>query len=137
MSRKWDKFLKRLEKWLRKLARKAPPAPVTGVHVVMEDKTIHWVLPTARDDGKNLPEAQIDNVEVSLAIAGAPSSVVNNVPPPSKPNGALELLVPNLDPGDWIFTLVVVDTDGRRSTAHEEAVNVLANPGPVTNVTVT
>jgi len=98
----------------------------------MEDKTVHWVLPTARDDGKNLPEAQIANVEVSLAIAGAPSSVLNNVAPP-----VLELFVPNLDPGDWVFTLVVIDTDGRRSTAVDSPFNILANPGPVTNVTVT
>ena len=98
----------------------------------MEDRTVKWVLSTTRDDGKNLPEAQIDNVEVSLAIAGAPSSVVNNVAPPT-----LELLVPDLDSGDWVFTLVAIDTDGRRSTGVDAPTSILANPGPVTGVTVT
>lgn len=97
----------------------------------MEDRTVKWVLPTTREDGKNLPEAQIRHVEVSLAIAGAPPSVVNEVAPPT-----LELLVPDLDPGDWVFSLVAVDTDGRRSTSVDAPTSILANPGPVTGVTV-
>lgn len=98
-----------------------------------ENVTVHWVLPTTRTDGTALDPADIQGVEVSLAIAGAPSSVLNVVPPTT-----LELMVPDLETGDWIFTLVCIDTAGTRGPAHDEPFTILdAPPGVVTGVSVT
>ena len=94
--------------------------------------TVKWALPTTRTDGEALDPADIQGVEVSLAIAGAPSSVLNVVPPDT-----LELLVPDLEAGDWVFTLVCIDTDGLRGTAHSEPFTIPNEPpGPVTGVSV-
>lgn len=95
--------------------------------------TVHWVLPVVRGSGKPLDPADIEGEEVSLAIAGAPSSVLAVVPPDT-----LELLVPDLEIGDWIFTLVCIDTAGLRGAAHDEPFTVPDDtpPGVVTGVNV-
>lgn len=98
-----------------------------------KNATVHWVLPIVRGSGKLLDPADIAGVEVSLAIAGAPSSVLSMVPPDT-----LELLVPDLEIGDWIFTLVCVDTAGASGAAHDEPFTVPDEtpPGVVTGVNV-
>jgi hypothetical protein len=95
--------------------------------------TVKWTLPTVRTDGEALDPADIGGVEVSLAIAGAPSTVLNVVPPPT-----LELLVPDLESGDWVFTLVCIDTDGLRGPPVDELFTIPQEPpGVVTGVGVT
>ncbi len=97
-----------------------------------KNATVHWVLPTVRTDGEALDPADIQGVEVSLAIAGAPSSVLDIVPP-----NTLELFVPDLEVGDWVFTLVCIDTDGLRGAAHDEPFTIPNEPpGVVTDVSV-
>ena len=98
-----------------------------------KNATVSWVLPTVRIDGEALDPADIQGVEVALAIAGAPSSVLNVVPPDT-----LELLVPNLESGDWIFFLVCIDTDGLRGPLVDEPFTIPNEPpGVVTGVGVT
>ena len=99
-----------------------------------KNATVHWVLPTVRGSGEPLDPAEIQGVEVSLAIAGAPSSVLNTVPPDT-----LELFVPDLEIGNWIFTLVCIDTVAARGPAHDEPFTIPDEtpPGIVTGVSVT
>lgn len=98
-----------------------------------KNATVHWVLPTVRGSGKPLDPGDIQGEEVALAIAGAPSSVLAVVPPDT-----LELLVPDLEIGDWIFTLVCIDKAGLRGTAHDEPFTIPDDtpPGVVTGVNV-
>ncbi len=98
-----------------------------------KNATINWVLPTHRGSGELLDPADIKGVEVSLAIAGAPSSVLNVVPPDT-----LELFVPDLEMGDWLFTLVCIDTKNSRGPEHDEPFTVSDEtpPGAVTDVSV-
>lgn len=100
----------------------------------MKNVRIAWELPITRESGLPLDLADIQHVEVSLsADLGANFVVLNTVAPPT-----LDLLVPDVDIGDWIFRLVVVDTDGRTSADVDTPVNVPdeTNPGSVVNVTV-
>lgn len=98
-----------------------------------QNATVHWVLPTTRGSGELLIPSDIQGVEVSLAIAGAPSSVLNLVPPDT-----LELFVPDLEIGNWIFTLVCIDTKDLRGPPYDEPFNVPDEtpPGLVTGVNV-
>lgn len=98
-----------------------------------KNATVHWVLPTIRESGLPLDPADIQGEEVSLAIAGAPSSVLDVVPPDT-----LELFVPDLEVGDWIFTLVCIDIKGERGAAYDELFTIPDEtpPGVVTGVNV-
>lgn len=101
----------------------------------MKNVRIAWELPTTRESGLPLDVANIQHVEVFLsADLGANFVPLNIVAPPT-----LDLLVPDVDIGDWIFRLVVVDTDNRTSVAIDTPVNVPdeTNPGSVVNVLVT
>lgn len=97
--------------------------------------TVHWVLPVVRGSGKPLDPADIEGEEVSLAIAGAPFSVLTD---PPVPPDTLELLVPDLEIGDWIFRLVCIDKAGLRGAAHDEPFTIPDDtpPGVVTGVNV-
>ncbi len=98
-----------------------------------KNATVHWVLPTIRASGLPLDPRDIQGEEVSLAIAGAPSSVLDVVPPDT-----LELFVPDLEVGDWIFTLVCIDIKGERGAAYDEPFTIPDEtpPGVVTGVNV-
>lgn len=101
----------------------------------MKNVNISWELPTTRESGFPLDPADIQHVEVSLsADLGANFTVLNNVAPPT-----LDLTVPDLEIGDWIFRLVVVDTADRRSVNVDTPVNVPDETAPtgVLNVQVT
>ncbi|MHA2402132.1 MAG: hypothetical protein ACXADH_03995 [Candidatus Kariarchaeaceae archaeon] len=100
----------------------------------MKNVNIAWELPTTRESGFPLDPADIQHVEVSMsADLGANFIVVNTVAPPT-----LDLTVPDLEVGDWIFRLVVVDTANRRSIDVDVTVNVPdeTNPSSVVNVVV-
>lgn len=96
---------------------------------------VSWDLPTTRESGLPLDPADIQHVEVLLsADLGATFTSINNIAPP-----ATDITVPDLDIGDWIFRLVVVDTAGRQSANVDTPVNVPdeTNPSTVVNVQVT
>jgi hypothetical protein len=99
----------------------------------MKNATLSWTLPTTRESGNPLTEAEILHVEIAIsADAGANYSVLDNVPP-----GVTELLVPDLEAGGWKFHLTVVDTALRRSAAVPYDLNVPDETPPmgVTSVT--
>ena len=92
----------------------------------MKNATVSWDLPTTRESGFPLDPADIQGVEVSLsADGGASFSVLNTVAPPET-----ELLVPDLEIGDWAFRLVVVDTNGKRSADVDALFNVPDETAP-------
>ena len=96
---------------------------------------VSWDLPTTRESGLPLDPADIQHVEVSLsADLGTTFTFINNIAPP-----ATDITVPDLDIGDWIFRLVVVDVNNRRSVDVDTPVNVTdeTNPTGVVNVQVT
>lgn len=96
--------------------------------------TVSWDLPKVRESGLPLKPGDIQGVEVALAVIGADFTVLNIVPAPE-----LELLVPDLEAGDWAFRLVCLDIADRRSA--EVAVPFTipdeTPPGLVTNAGVT
>ena len=100
----------------------------------MKTALITWDLPTTRESGLPLDPADIQHVEVSLsADLGQNFGVLDTVAPPT-----LELTVPDLEIGDWVTRLVVVDTAGRRSADFDVPFNVPDDtaPGTVVNVNV-
>ena len=100
----------------------------------MKNVNIAWELPTTRESGFPLDIADIQHVEVSMsADLGNNFVVINTIAPPT-----LDITVPDLEIGDWIFRLVVVDTADKRSADVDVSVNVPdeTNPSSVVNVTV-
>ena len=100
----------------------------------MKNATVSWELPITRESGRPLDLADIQGVEVSLsADGGANFAVLNTVAPPDT-----DLFVPDLEVGDWVFRLTVVDTNGRRSMDVDELFNIPDEtaPGIVSNVQV-
>ena len=96
--------------------------------------TAKWNLPTIRQSGLPVDPADVQGVEVALAVAGGPYSVLNTVP-----SDTLELVVPDLTPGDYLCRLVPIDTADVRG-AETELVFQIADDtplGPVENATVT
>ena len=96
---------------------------------------VSWDLPTTRESGLPLDQADIQHVEVLLsADLGATFTSINNIVPPTT-----NITVPDLDIGDWVFRLIVVDTAGRQSVEVDTPVNVPdeTNPSSVVNVQVT
>ena len=101
----------------------------------MKNVRIAWDLPTTRESGLTLDPTDIAYVEVFLsADLGVNFVSLNQVIPPT-----VDLFVPDVDIGDWIFRLVVVDTADKQSVAVDTPVNVPdeTNPSSVINVVVT
>lgn len=79
----------------------------------MANVKLKWSLPTTRQSGKPLAPADIQSVELAQSADGGNSFGVIDVLPPS----VLETTVNELEPGEWFFRGVVVDSAGRRSNA--------------------
>jgi hypothetical protein len=76
----------------------------------MADVNVNWVLPTTRTSGKPLNPADVAAMELALSIDG------NNFTPfDSYTRDILSTKVTELEPGEWFFRGVVVDTLNRRS----------------------
>ncbi len=100
----------------------------------MRNVNIAWELPTTRESGFPLDPADIQHVEVSLsADLGANFILIDSLAPPT-----LNLLFPDLEIGDWIWRLAVVDTANKRSADVDVPVSVPdeTNPSSVVNVVV-
>jgi len=134
-------------KWLLAILfwwrRKAPPAPVKNLRLKvndMTDKTIVWKDPVVRTDGTPLAASEIARLEVGMKVAGAPDfTTVAHVAP-----GVQSFTQTDLPPGDYEFSVAVVDTQlpAKTSAVATVAVSVappvpvvLAAPGPVTDLT--
>ena len=100
----------------------------------MRNAIVSYDLPTTRQSGLPLDPADIAGVEVSLsADGGANFAVLDTVAPP-----ATSLEQTELEPGDYMFRLIVIDTNGRRGNPVDEpfAIPDDTAPGEVTNVQV-
>lgn len=101
----------------------------------MRDVIIRWVLPATRESGLPLDPADIQHTLVELsADGGANFTLVDSVLGSAL---AQETLVQDLDNGNWIARLTVVDTAGREGAAVDTPfVSDVSAPGTVTNVEV-
>ncbi len=97
---------------------------------------VTWVLPTERENARPLPLDEIAGTDVSFRVVGAPT--FTPIPPRVGPTDPQEVTVSDLDPGEWEFSCVVVDTKDNASNAEVQTADVpFSNPKPVTNMTVT
>lgn len=75
----------------------------------MANVKVSWTLPTVRESGKPLAIGDIKAVLLSLsADGGANYGQLDSFPP-----SVLETVVTELEPGEWFFRGVVVDTKDR------------------------
>lgn len=109
------------------------PKPVENVD--MKNATVTWDLPTTRESGGPLPVEEIAGVDVSMsADLGANWTSLGRVAPAD----VQEMSVNDLAPGDWIFRMTVIDTDGRPSSDVDHPFKIADEtaPSPVTNTAV-
>ncbi len=100
------------------------------------DVKVTWVLPTERENARPLPLDEISGTDVWFRVVGAPEFTL--IPPRIAPTAPQEVTVSDMDPGEWEFQCVVVDTKGNESTPEERTASVpFSNPKPVSNMTVT
>ena len=100
----------------------------------MADAQINWILPTTRREGGALPESEIKHVVVQLSLDGGTNfALVDNIAPPE-----VSIPVADLDFGDWIVELTVVDTNDQPGAPLNTPFQIKDSspPGQVTNVTV-
>ncbi len=77
----------------------------------MANVRITYQLPDTRQSGRPLPVSEISGVEIAQSADGGATFGVIDVLPPT----TLETVVTELEPGEWFFRGVVVDTAGKRS----------------------
>ena len=82
--------------------------------------TAKWELPTTRQSGLPADPAEVQGTEIALAVQGGPFSVLEPMVPASK----LELVIPDLTPGDYICRYVPIDMDDVRGASDEVPFNV-------------
>lgn len=102
----------------------------------MSTAVINWVLPTQRVDNSALSPAEIAGVDVFDDASPTPA-----VPIGTAGGAATSFTTGVLSVGTHNFTMVLRDTAGHSSVASSPVAGVvaatLANPMPVTGVTVT
>lgn len=98
--------------------------------------TVAWALPTTRTGGAPLPLTEIRHTAVALSADGG-SSFVDL--PVVLPTATQQAFVPDLEVGEWIFRMTVIDTNGSPSAGHVEGVVVIDDspPNDITDVVVT
>lgn len=102
----------------------------------MNNSTVVWTLPTERESGGPLPVEEIAGVDVSMsANLGTDWTFLGRV----LPSETQTTSVNDLAPGDWIYKMIVIDTDDRPSKEWLEPFKVADDspPGTVTDVSVT
>jgi hypothetical protein len=92
----------------------------------MANVRVAWTLPTTRQSGKPLSPADIAGVELAQsADGGANFGVIDTLPPTTT-----STLVNELEPGDWYFRGVVIDTAGRRSSPVVKSISIADTTPP-------
>jgi len=100
------------------------------------DVLVKWTLPVERENNRPLPVEEIAGVDVSFRVVGAPTWTP--IPPRIAPTAPQEVNVLDMDPGDWEFRCIVVDTKGNESSPEVRPANVpFSNPKGVQTMTVT
>lgn len=97
---------------------------------------ISYALPVTRAGGAALPVSEIAHVAVQVsADAGATFVDYGNV---AAGQAAPQVILQDVDPGQYRFRFSVVDTQGRVGLPIQQNVTVLDDspPGTVTNITV-
>lgn len=82
--------------------------------------TAKWGLPTKRQSGLPVDPAEVQGTEIALAVAGGPFSVLE----PMVPSDTLELVIPDLTPGDYLCRYVPIDMDDVRGALIEVQFNI-------------
>lgn len=101
----------------------------------MSTARISWTWPTNRVLGEALPLAQIQHGELSMSADGGENfSGVAQVAPTGPTD---EHVITDLAPGTYIFRVVVVDTENRRSVPIDETGGVLSEPNGVSDLSIT
>ena len=98
-----------------------------------KDVTITWDLPTTRTGGGELRPEDILEVRPEMSADGG----LNYTPLPAVfPTEAQEIMVPDLDAGNWHFNFVLVDIlDQESAPAHHiETVADESPPNPIENI---
>jgi hypothetical protein len=102
----------------------------------MSNIRLNWKDPATREDGSTISAAEIDRVDIAIRVDGAPDFT----PIDSVPAGVQTALVTDLPPGDYEFTVTVVDTQVPPRSSAVAVVSVtipappLAAPGSVTDL---
>ncbi len=100
----------------------------------MANVKVMWVLPTTRDSGKPLSVGDIDYVSINLSSDGGLNFGEFGRYEPN----VLETMVTDLEPGEWFFSGIVVDTAGRPSKATKKSIVVpdTSPPGALLSLTL-
>lgn len=100
----------------------------------MARATLNWTLPTTRVNGAALTPAEIDRTDIMMSADGGNTFST----PVQVPSDAVQtFVIDNLDPGDYVFRAIVIDTDGRASASADVTGAVLAAPSAIGDLTVT
>jgi hypothetical protein len=91
----------------------------------MANVKVSWTLPTVRESGKPLAVSDIKEVRLFLsADGGANYGELSSYPP-----SVLETVVTELEPGEWFFRGVVIDTKDRAGAPDTKGI-VIEDPTP-------
>ena len=93
-----------------------------------------WSLPTTRDGGAAFdPATELANSEIRMSADDG----VNWTDPALLAPADTQFVVENLAPGTYLFQLVFIDIDGRRSDAAEATGALVGAPSAATDFSVT
>ena len=102
----------------------------------MKNVTCTWNLPTTRESGRPLDISDIQHTQVLMKADAAPSfTPIDTVGPTAEQS----IFIGDVDIGQWVIRLIVVDTDGRESAPVDTSFEVLDEtpPSSVTGVGIT
>jgi hypothetical protein len=100
----------------------------------MANVRLTWGLPTVRGSGKPQDPALLSGVEIAVSSDGGQTFTVTDLFPPA----VLTTDFTDLEPGEWFFRGVAIDTAGRRGPASVSSVSLAdtSPPGPLSAFTV-
>ena len=107
----------------------------------MSTATISWILPTTRANGDPLTPGEIAYIDIFNVIPATISSPSSSMLLGTVAGTATSFTTPTLPPGDYTFSIMVNDTEGRHSAAATGTGTIpllsVSPPSLVTGVTVT
>jgi hypothetical protein len=94
------------------------------------DAELNWTLPTTRTSGRPITPAELTGTEVGISADGGANYALLNGGVPF-PTSVLQAVVPELEPGVWLFSAQWVAANGGRSTRITATVTVEDTSPPV------